>query len=170
MPKHISEKPGAFFACQANVGDLCTYSSCFSLQELRTLADQAGFGIKYCEPGTDEYKAHGCFTFYVTKKEEPQTLVAFWKYDRYPYFLYGTVTKFGTGSVAGFVETTQYGKGSYFKPFLIVPEEDATQLILNFKKLEAYKSELEATMKRELEAELKRMMPSEFYALLNRKG
>lgn len=47
-----------------------------------------------------------------------QELIAFWKYDKPPYFLSGTVESFND---LGMVSIKEFG-GSFFKPVLIVPK------------------------------------------------
>ena len=50
---------------------------------------------------------------------------AFWKYDRVPYVLGGTITDILDD---GRVETREYGKGYYFTPIKIVPIEDGLKI------------------------------------------
>lgn len=47
-------------------------------------------------------------------------MIAFWKYDTYPYVLYGTVTDMKGDKV----ETKEYGKGHWFRPLVIYPDGD----------------------------------------------
>ena len=47
-------------------------------------------------------------------------LYAFWKYDTFPFFVGGPVTRLRGD---GFVETSNYGAGSWFRPLLIVPRQ-----------------------------------------------
>jgi len=51
-----------------------------------------------------------------------QELFAFWEYDKFPYFLGGTVTKF-CGPKDRFVETKEYGVGNSFEPCKLVSKE-----------------------------------------------
>ena len=45
-------------------------------------------------------------------------LYAFWPYSPWPTYLGGTITKMRED---GFVETKEYGRGSWVKPTIIVP-------------------------------------------------
>ena len=60
-----------------------------------------------------------------------QRLMAFWKYDLFPYCLYGEVTHFNDN---GTVVVSSYGKGT-FRPFLILPYESGQQLAFNINKI-----------------------------------
>ena len=55
-------------------------------------------------------------------------MIAFWRNDRFPYCLWGTVTKFDEFN-NDFVETKEYGVGRFVKPILIVSEDFAKPLI-----------------------------------------
>jgi len=48
----------------------------------------------------------------------PQRLYAFWKYDSFPYVLGGTVEQMNKD---GLVQTTEFGKGYWFKPIKLLP-------------------------------------------------
>lgn len=50
---------------------------------------------------------------------------AFWRYDLFPYILGGTITKMKEN---GCVETVEYGKGNYFRPMKILPEDAGKEL------------------------------------------
>lgn len=47
-------------------------------------------------------------------------LYAFWKYDKFPFLLGGTITNMRAD---GAVETVGFGKGCWFNPVKIVPVE-----------------------------------------------
>jgi predicted DNA-binding antitoxin AbrB/MazE fold protein len=51
-------------------------------------------------------------------------LMAFWKYDRFPYLLCGTITSTG---INGYVRIKEYGNGS-FKPEFILNMEEGQKL------------------------------------------
>ncbi len=53
-------------------------------------------------------------------------LIAFWEYDKYPYCLGGNVTKITDN---GDVEIEQYGKGRYFCPIKILPENKGIEVL-----------------------------------------
>ncbi len=61
-------------------------------------------------------------------------MTAFWKYDRFPYCLWGTVTKIHDHD-SNLIETKEFGKGYYFKPFLILSDDLAKPIIESLKKL-----------------------------------
>jgi hypothetical protein len=52
-------------------------------------------------------------------------LIAFWSYDSPPYVLSGTITRIDD---QGYVETTEYGAGHWFKPSRILPEKAGKEL------------------------------------------
>ena len=60
-------------------------------------------------------------------------LYAFWKYDLFPFVLGGTVTDIRSN---GSVETEGYGQGFYFKPFMIVPNEDGKVIMAKLRNLQ----------------------------------
>lgn len=57
--------------------------------------------------------------------------IAFWGYDLYPYFLYGTISKvrqsalFNGGTI---VETVEYGVGHGFRPSFVLPPKKGREL------------------------------------------
>lgn len=53
-------------------------------------------------------------------------LFAFWRYDLFPFVCCGTITDMNDS--CGTVETENYGKGSWFKPFLIVTETQGIKM------------------------------------------
>ena len=61
------------------------------------------------------------------------TLYAFWSYDLYPYILGSVVTRI---QGEGLVETKGFGKGSWFRPELIVPVEQGRELAKKIKELQ----------------------------------
>lgn len=67
---------------------------------------------------------------------EQQKLFAFWKYDGWPtnQCLGGTITHMRPD---GLIESENYGKGSYFKPFLILPEKQGKERMQLLKQLDA---------------------------------
>lgn len=82
-------------------------------------------------------------------------LYAFWKYDTYPYFLGGDVTRINDD---GLVETVQYGRCQWFKPVLLVPPDIGAAMRVKLRKLESEYYEarvkLAATFTKKLAAEL----------------
>jgi hypothetical protein len=56
-----------FFAMCA-VGEVCTYSEAFDFNTVKRMAREHGVLVRYCEPGTVEYKEFGCFNFLVIGK------------------------------------------------------------------------------------------------------
>ena len=62
--------------------------------------------------------------------------IIFWKYDCFPYTLYGVGvdrTKNGEFYVASY--------GYYFKPFLVLPEVEANDLIVQLEELKRWKKQ-----------------------------
>lgn len=60
--------------------------------------------------------------------------IAFWRYDTYPFYLWGHVTKvhqYGT------VATIEYGKGHIFVPAAILPALEGEALATRLKELES---------------------------------
>lgn len=56
----------------------------------------------------------------------PPRLMAFWSYDKPPYFLGGPITRMYPD---GSVETQNYGKGKGFKPIKIIPLAQGRRLL-----------------------------------------
>jgi hypothetical protein len=68
---------------------------------------------------------------------------AFWKYDQYPYVLSGTVSSISTKADPDIVETVEYGKGMYFRPMIILPDEEGKEIAEKLKMLkEQYNQEM----------------------------
>lgn len=61
-----------------------------------------------------------------------QELMAFWKYDQFPYLLWGTITNFGS---EGRIQTIEYGYGNWFAPKFILAKEDGIHLSIKLDKL-----------------------------------
>lgn len=68
-------------------------------------------------------------------------LFAFWRYDLFPFWLGGTVVRM---SENGSVETKEFGKGYWFKPYFIVPVSKGRMLK---EKLDALRAEHHAATK-----------------------
>lgn len=49
-----------------NIGDVIKYNDGYNPYEVTQLALKRGYTVEYCEPGTPEYKEHGCQTMKVT--------------------------------------------------------------------------------------------------------
>ena len=47
----------------------------------------------------------------------------FWKYDLFPYVLSGTVSGVGV-SDTNLVQTVEFGKGHFFRPMIILPDDE----------------------------------------------
>ena len=86
---------------------------------------------------------------------EQQKLMAFWKYDAYPYVLHGEVTAF---TYDGKVKVKEYG-GAVFTPVAVYPYEDGAGIAKIFKKLEAdYLNDLMA-LRKEYKERLREISP-----------
>lgn len=46
-------------------GMVFNYSQAFFPKDVRKIAEKHGVVVEYCEPGTPEYKEHGCHTMKV---------------------------------------------------------------------------------------------------------
>ena len=79
-------------------------------------------------------------------------LFAFWKYDKFPYVLGGTVTKMRND---GYVETVEFGVGYAFKPVKILPLEAGKQLLMQLNQLECDRETAVATVNKKFNDKLK---------------
>jgi hypothetical protein len=70
---------------------------------------------------------------------EEEKFIAFWEYDLFPHFLYGTVSKFHEDT--GQVETVEYGAGSRFTPIKVFKSGPHTDRIIE--SLNSLKKELQ---------------------------
>ena len=50
------------FFDQLEAGDIFTYTSAFIYGEIKKMAERRSRDVRYCHPGTDEYKAYGDMT------------------------------------------------------------------------------------------------------------
>ena len=65
-------------------------------------------------------------------------LIAFWKYDSYPYILSGEVNDI---SEKGYVTTKEYGKGHQFNALIIVEKSIMSDTVQkNLKELEEFRN------------------------------
>lgn len=89
--------------------------------------------------------------------------IAFWYYDIYPYTLYGEITKFidtyPKKENIICVETKEYGKGQWFRPFLVLAPEDAAQLIARLKELKEGRQQLIDVITLTYQTNLKDILP-----------
>lgn len=81
---------------------------------------------------------------------------AFWRYDTYPYFLGGEVTRMND---QGLVETVNYGKGNWFRPVLVVPHKTGVSMMKTLKKLENSHRKYLEELQHEAIEELERQLP-----------
>lgn len=66
------------------------------------------------------------------KKPAILQTVAFWRYDTFPFVLGGHVTDINEN---GFVETSEFGRGFYFKPFRILPASAGEKALGDLRKI-----------------------------------
>lgn len=83
-----------------------------------------------------------------------QRLVAFWRYDLYPYILGGEATEMDD---RGYVHVPSYQ--GRFKPIKILPYEPGMKLLEKLKELEAEYKNAQADLRGEWENKLERVMP-----------
>lgn len=65
-------------------------------------------------------------------------LFAFWRYDLFPHVVGGEVTQMRDD---GRVETREYGQGSWFRPFLLLPLQAGKAKLAELKALSAEREE-----------------------------
>ena len=76
--------------------------------------------------------------------EENKLMMAFWKYDQFPYLLGGTITKVMDD---GIVKIHEYGN-SCFRPVFIVPKSQGEELLNELENLrKKHRQELEDVLK-----------------------
>ena len=64
-------------------------------------------------------------------------MIAFWKYDQFPFVLSGTVTGYEVGYDNNErVITQEYGMGSLFKPIIIFPDIKGKEIQAHLKSIE----------------------------------
>ena len=83
-------------------------------------------------------------------------MVAFWRYDSFPFVLGGHVTKLRAD---GSVETRQYGHGYYFTPFKILPKEAGEAVLEEFKKLREEHDTATRALNKEWQGKLLELLP-----------
>jgi hypothetical protein len=84
-----------------------------------------------------------------SKKMEDTRLFAFWRYDLFPHICGGTVTEMLEN---GRVATVEYGAGSYFNPFKILPIEAGKRIMAKLKALEGEHRAAETKLNKEFDA------------------
>lgn len=83
-------------------------------------------------------------------------LFAFWRYDQFPYVLCGPIMDMRDD---GCVTVDGYGKGYWFAPFKILPEESGRELRAKLTQLEDdYKIAMDK-LHQENVAKLKKLLP-----------
>jgi len=81
-----------------------------------------------------------------------QEVIAFWKYDRYPYCLWGLVDKFKDDRV--YINSYL----GWFRPFLVVEKEYGNKLITQLMQLEYCRIEDMEKVKQEFEERLDQLI------------
>lgn len=62
MDRKLTLANAHFFFSRLKVGDVFTYSGSFLPEDVSKRGKEVGLNIKYCAPGTKEYKEHGAMT------------------------------------------------------------------------------------------------------------
>ena len=88
-------------------------------------------------------------------------IVAFWRYDHFPYILGGTVTKINDKGYLGkgWVETEEYGAGSWFKPINLLPEKQGIELLNQLSELEAERAQAMEKVSCQFDKKLDDLLP-----------
>lgn len=81
---------------------------------------------------------------------------AFWRYDKYPFFLGGTITKMHD---TGTVETKEFGRGRYFRPVLIVPKKTGLEIQKTLERLERERDKAVKTLNSSFVRKLREAIP-----------
>lgn len=85
--------------------------------------------------------------------------IAFWKYDLFPFILWGTIEK----THGEYVETKQHGRGYSFKPLFVLRPEEGEKLIAKLIDLKCRRQnmidEIEALYRMELLAMVPKLKP-----------
>ena len=83
---------------------------------------------------------------------------AFWKYDLFPYILSGTITYRFMQYNKEMVETKEFGKGNYYKPFLILNNKEGKKLKRELEKLRYEQCDQLNKIKDKFQKKLDRLM------------
>ena len=84
--------------------------------------------------------------------------IAFWTYDLYPFTCWGEIDesrKHSYDQVYKYIPSYQ----SFFKPFMILSDADARNIIIELKSLSAWKDEEEKKVRKLFDDRLKNIIP-----------
>jgi len=85
-------------------------------------------------------------------------LYAFWEYDQPPYFLGGEISKMADD---GSVETTEFGRGSYFTPVKIVPAATGRKIKQKLEEIKTTTNEQISDLRRKAYKDAKALLTKE---------
>ena len=91
--------------------------------------------------------------------EESAGLVAFWKYDQYPFWLGGHVTHTKDAPRGVVVQTREYGIGMPFYAETLVPERIGERMLAELAKLRCEHVEAFAALEKECVRQLEERLP-----------
>jgi len=84
--------------------------------------------------------------------------IAFWEYAGYPYLLSGEISQFSSDGKK--VETVNFGKGYWFTPIAILPEQVAKLIQDKLEELKDLKKQEEKNLKDKFENLLEDQIPT----------
>lgn len=85
-----------------------------------------------------------------------EEMVAFWRYDHFPFVLGGHVTKLrGDGAV----ETRQYDLGNFFKPFRILPKGKGEEALVQLHNIREEHNKATRVFNKEWQGKLLEILP-----------
>jgi hypothetical protein len=90
------------------------------------------------------------------KPKKPLDLVAFWRYDAFPFLLGGHVTDINKN---GSVETREFGPGHFFKPVKILPVKEGEAALAKLSTLRTEHDQATRALAREWKDRLVREIP-----------